>query len=290
VNQRVPRLVCLGLLLALSSPAAAEEALRLRFALHSQPIAAVELASLRKSLPSRSVRVFEPYEQREVTFEALGFGALLDAIYPGLWRDQEELLFTCSDGYQPTLPVQRVLEHRAWLAFDRSDEPGFTIHKHESGETKRIGLAPFYLIWENLDDAQLLSEGDYGWPYQLVAIDVIRTRDHFAEMAPPESAPRNVLDGFAAFRVHCSRCHTINGQGGSIGPELNGPVPSVESRSRGWLERRIDDPSLVMEKARMPRLNPQLPERERVIDDLLAYLEAMAQAKPSPEPETAGGR
>jgi cytochrome c2 len=98
-------------------------------------------------------------------------------------------------------------------------------------------------------------------------------------MAPPLSAPATVQAGFAAFRIHCSRCHTLNGEGGSIGPELNGSVPTAQLRDAAWLHRWIDDPSRVLPTARMPRLNPALPERERVIDEIIRYLQKMAAAK-----------
>ena len=75
----------------------------------------------------------EPYEERDVVFEAFPFADVLDLVYSPSWRSEEEILFTCSDGYQPTLPVQRVVDHQAWLAFDRADAAGFTIEKFESG-------------------------------------------------------------------------------------------------------------------------------------------------------------
>jgi cytochrome c2 len=88
-----------------------------------------------------------------------------------------------------------------------------------------------------------------------------------------------VQAGFDAFRVHCSRCHAVNGDGGSIGPELNAPVPKVQLRDAAWLRRWIDDPSRVLPTARMPRMNPALPERERTIDEIILYLQTMAAAK-----------
>ena len=251
---------------------------------------AATLASLRDQFPTSRIRVREPYEAGEVSFEALPFAAVLDAIYSPSWRDEEELLFTCSDGYQPTVPVQRVLHHRAWLAFDRVGEPGFSILKLESGQHKRIELGPFYLIWENIDDAQVQQEGDYGWPYQLVGVDLIRTAERFPRMLPPAGAPDDVRVGFAAFRVHCSRCHTINGEGGRIGPELNGPASAVELRDAAWLRRWLDDPSQIAPESRMPRLNPALPNRERTLSAILAYLEAMSRAKPTPTAGRAGER
>jgi mono/diheme cytochrome c family protein len=273
------------ILCEVSGPAAAGEAssaATLRFSLHAEPVATTDIASLRRTIASRRVRVFEPYESREVVFDALPFDAVLDAVYARAWRDQEELLFTCRDGYQPTVPVRRVLDHKAWLAFDRVDEDGFSILKLESGSRRRVDLSPVYLIWENLDDPRMREEGDYGWPYQLVGVDVIRPRDRFPHTAPPRGASRAAVEGYAAFRVHCSRCHTINGGGGAIGPELNYPVNPVEYWKGEWLRRWIDDPREIRPATRMPPFNPVLPERMRVIDNIIAYLEAMSTAKVDP--------
>lgn len=257
---------------------------QLSFSLHSKPVASVDIATLRRSVTPRRIRVFEPYEGREVAFDALAFDAVLDAVYGNDWRTQQELvfLFTCEDGYQPTLPVQRVLDHQAWLAFDRADEEGFSIHKLESGSQRRIDLSPFYLIWENLDDKQMRDEGDYGWPYQLVGVDLIEARERFPNTAPPKGASAAAVLGYAAFRVHCGRCHRINGAGGTIGPELNYPVSPVEYWKGEWLRKWIDDPSKIRPEARMPRLNPALPDRMQTIDNIIAYLQAMSNAKVEP--------
>ena len=87
------------------------------------------------------------------------------------------------------------------------------------------------------------AEGDYGWPYQLVGVELIRSRDRFPHMAPPASAPAAVQHGFAAFRIHCSRCHTVNGEGGQVGPELNRAESPAGRRDPAWLRAWIDDPS-----------------------------------------------
>jgi mono/diheme cytochrome c family protein len=253
----------------------------LQFSRHSEPVEHIALAELaRLSKPAR-IRVFEPYEEREVEFDALPFAPLLDAIYGTNWRSEEELLFTCSDGYQPTVPVQRALMHDAWLAFARVDQPDFSIRKLESGSRKRVDLSPFYLVWDNLKNDSLRLDGDYGWPYQLVGIDLVRTRDRFPRTAPPDDATPEAVAGYAAFRIHCSRCHAINGQGGSIGPELK----TLAIRDADWLRRWIDDPSALLATARMPRLNPQLANRDETIENLLAYLRAMSARKPAPQTE-----
>jgi mono/diheme cytochrome c family protein len=251
----------------------------LLFSRHAEPVARRSLAWMREAVAPATVRVHEPYESGEVSFEALPLAPLLDVVYGAAWREEEELLFTCRDGYQPTVPVARVLAHHAWLAFARADQPAFTIEKRESGEVKTIDLAPFYLVWENLGDATVRQEADYGWPYQVVGIDLIRTRDRFPAMAPPADASPEVAAGFVAFRVHCAKCHRMNGEGGTLGPELNPPARAVPRRDAAWLRAWIVDPDRIRPGTRMPALNPALPDRAAVVDRIIAYLDAMARAK-----------
>ena len=264
----------------------------LAFSLHAAPIHSLNLLELSRIVAPSLLRVFEPYEEREVEFRAIPFTSGLDFVYGDDWRAQPELLllFTCSDGYQPTLPVQRVLDHEAWLAFDRVGQASFSILKLESGSRKRIDLAPFYLIWDNLENAQLREEGDYGWPYQLVGVDLVRSRDRFPRSAPAEDAAPEVIAGYRAFGVHCNRCHAMNGEGGVIGPELNSPISPIEYRELDWLRRWIDDPAKIVPTSRMPRLNPALRNRGETIESLLAYLGAMSKRKLKPEKETPGAR
>ena len=269
---------------ATSIAAEPDTATTLAFSRHSQPIARLSLAELEQLTPRQAIEVHEPYEDGPARFAALSLERVLDAVYTPSWRSEEELLFSCLDGYQPTVPVARALTHRAWLALDRLDRPGFSIRKRESGAIREIELAPFYLIWQNLEDAKIRQEADYGWPYQLVGVDLIRRRDRFPRMTPPPGASDEVLAGFAAFRIHCSKCHPLNGEGGRIGPELNHAASPALHRDPAWLRDWIEDPSRILPNARMPALNPKLPDRARTVDEILAYLRAMANASNAPEP------
>ena len=95
--------------------------------------------------------------------------------------------------------------------------------------------------------------------------------------APPADASPQVNEGFTAFRIHCTRCHAVNGDGGTIGPELNRTANPAGRRDAAWLRRWIDDPAAISPNTRMERLNPELHDRAHVIDAIVAYLQAMAR-------------
>ncbi|MEZ4451965.1 MAG: hypothetical protein R3B09_21055 [Nannocystaceae bacterium] len=239
-------------------------------------------AAMEAKVAAQPVRVRDPYEGRDVVFEGLPAEALLDAVYGPAWRGEGEVLFTCRDLYRPSVPVRRFLEHRAFLALRRPERAAFTLDKPQAGEIKAVGLAPVYVVWENLEDAEIAAQGDYGWPYQVITIDLGDFAERFPRMTPDPDAGAEVMAGFQSFRHHCMPCHAINGDGGTLGPELNFPVSVTEYFDEGWLRRWIDDPASVRHRSRMPR--PTLRERDRaaIIDDLIAYLRAMAQKKQAP--------
>jgi mono/diheme cytochrome c family protein len=266
----------------------ADDAPGLTFSLRGRIQSTRALDELEALATAIEIRVFEPYEARPATFRALPFNQILDAVYGDAWRQEEELLLTCRDGYQPTFPVRRLIDYKAWLAFERPDSAAFSILKLESGERRSVDLSPYYLVWENLEDLELRNQGDYGWPYQLVGVDLIRAQDRYPSMTPPAEASPEVQSGFAAFRVHCSRCHAINGEGGGVGPELNHPLNPIEYREAKWLQQWIRDPASLVPTARMPPLNRELADRDRVIEEILAYLGAISKHKSLPKPEPGG--
>lgn len=50
------------------------------------------------------------------------------------------------------------------------------------------------------------------------------------------------------FQVGCSQCHTINGKGGRMGPDLTGVT---NRRSDDWIDRYIQNPQKMNPLARM---------------------------------------
>jgi ubiquinol-cytochrome c reductase cytochrome b subunit len=70
-------------------------------------------------------------------------------------------------------------------------------------------------------------------------------------------------------QLNCAYCHSIDGKGGLIGPELD---KAVGKETEEWLERHFRDPRAVTPGSRMPQLHLLDPE----IKDLTAYMESIA--------------
>ena len=237
------------------------------------------LEAFRKSWPDVDVDI-----RPGLAFDALPALPLLDEQLGPAWRQADELIFECADGYRAAVPVSRFLAHQAFFAVSRVDTD-FAIDKPVGSATVRTALAPAYLVWENMDDALVRSEGDWGWPYQVVGVTIAEhAAERYARMAPPADASESATRGFAVFRRYCSRCHAINGEGGAVGPELNYPASVSEYIEPSWLRRWVDAPQTVRRGTPMPGLPEGIPERDAALDDVLAYLNAMAQRKLGPDP------
>lgn len=93
-------------------------------------------------------------------------------------------------------------------------------------------------------------------------------------LAPDHPAMR----GNTLFQQRCSTCHSINGIGGEVGPELNRPMAVTEYWDEKALRQIMKDPSKVRDNSKMPAFHLKDP----MIDDILAYLSWMAKNKKLP--------
>lgn len=248
---------------------------------HGKVVKILTIQELKQIAPPESVRVFDPNQGKEVEFQALPLKAILNKVYGELWKKSEELLFTCRDGYQPSLPLQRFQDFDSLLAFELKGSKAFTIH-NVTESNRKTNLAPYYLIWNNLKSPDLQTGDGAFWPYQLVGIDLIQFVDHFPKLAPPESSSENVRSGFLHFRKYCLQCHALNGDGGHTGPELNYPVNVTEYYNEALLKKWIADPSSIRWKTPMPALKKNMKDQDQVIEQIVAYLKAMKSKKIQP--------
>ena len=69
----------------------------------------------------------------------------------------------------------------------------------------------------------------------------------------------------------CSSCHTVNGKGGDVGPDLTNEGNS--GRSKQWLAQQIRDPKKHDPATVMPGFGNRLSKEQ--INELVAYLESL---------------
>ncbi len=182
-----------------------------------------------------------------------------------------ELVFTSKDGYAPNTSFDNLLQQSAVLVFREHGKKDFAFEKVLQGKSM-ITPAPFYVIWEKAPSAEAVP-----WPYQLVQIEVVDFKVKYAKLYPlTESAGTSVAKGFSVFKSECLRCHSINLQGGELGPELNVPKNVTEYWAPEILKSFVRNSADFRLRDKMPSFLHLKPEQ---LDDVLAYLAYMKDHK-----------
>jgi mono/diheme cytochrome c family protein len=251
----------------------------LRFLRAGTVVKTVDLPTLERSCPVETVEIDDPYYQAQKAFLAvplrcvleLGFGPL------GASFDREDVFLRARDGYVKPATGSRLSESGGYLAFAdarrtrRGDEPRF-----DPIDRRQVDPGPYYLVWAK---PQQRDVHQYPWPYQLVAIEIASFETEYPHTLPRTAAPDAAAwAGFAVFRADCIACHAINGEGGTIGPELNVPQSIVEYRPAEQIKAYIRDPA-TFRYGSMPA-HPHLSTRQ--LDALLAYFTTMKTLKHDP--------
>jgi mono/diheme cytochrome c family protein len=117
------------------------------------------------------------------------------------------------------------------------------------------------------------------WPYQLVEVAVAAFEEAFPATVPTGLPAEDAgWAGYRLFQRACASCHSINGQGGKIGPDLNVPQSIVEYRPEEQIRAYVRDPQ-TFRYTSMPA-HPGLDAAD--LDALIAYFEAMRVRKRDP--------
>ena len=232
-------------------------------------------AELKQACGVTRVEIADPYYQKTKTFLAFPLACVLEQGFgkPVSASRDENFFLRASDGYVKPASGARLAEPGGWLAFadvefTHGDTPGW-----EPIDRRQLDPGPFYMVWSG---AGQTDEHRYPWPYQLAAIEIAPFEARYPHTLPkglPPDAP--AWTGFAVFRAECVACHAINGEGGTIGPELNLPLSIVEYRPAEQLKRFIHDPAQFRYTS-MPA-HPQLTPEQ--LDGLIAYFTAMRDRK-----------
>ncbi len=82
----------------------------------------------------------------------------------------------------------------------------------------------------------------------------------------------NILRGKQIYVANgCANCHTINGQGGSGGPDLS-TVAARQGHNYTWFKKVISSPALIKQGSVMPAYNTLT---DRDMRDLISYLSSL---------------
>lgn len=220
------------------------------------------LGELRARVRPETVRGFDPYYQREKTFEALPLEPVLRLAYGDEHFAAKEFVLRARDGYTVPINGARLLEG-AYLAFADADGAWEPIG------AQKANPGPWYVVWKHQTDLTTHPR-----PWALASVSIESFEEVFPLLVPPGDDAQ-VKRGFALFRDHCVKCHALNQQGGRVGPELNVPQNVTEYRDERFLRAWIADPSQYRISVMPP--SPQLSEDD--LTALLGYLRAMKATK-----------
>ena len=214
----------------------------------------------------------DPVYHKSKSYEAIPLKAVL-AHVPGfdkLDAKNTQLVFECEDGYSPSMSLEKVLGKQSFLAVKDLDAPKGSdwIDIVKGPETKKI--APFYVVYTDAPE----KDYTYKCPYNLVRMRLAPISDETKVLFPKDDD--TMVKGYDLFRIHCKTCHSVNGIGGKMGPELNFPKSVTEYWKTDEIKKFVKNPADYRNEAKMPA-QTQLSDLE--INEIVRYLEYMAKHK-----------
>lgn len=179
------------------------------------------------------------------------------------------IVFECIDGYKPEMPLELFLETKSFLAFKDVDAPkGFNWEKIIKNGNE-MNADPFYLVYTSVST----DNQEYKWPYNVIKFHLEPKNKNIEALHPKDD--ETAMKGFKLFQKHCITCHSINGIGGEMGPELNYPKSVTEYWKETELVDYIVNPASFRNKVKMPTLGITKQESQEIVD----YLKYMSEKK-----------
>lgn len=260
------------------TPAVVAGGPELRFVRDGNLVRALDLATLRAQCGARTVSIDDPYYGRQKSYRAcplaevlkLGFGAARAAL------GGEDVVFRATDGYAKPSPADRLAEEGGYVAFSDADVDNGGAPAWQPIDRKQVDPGPYYLVWSKPEQRDTHR---YPWPYELAEIEVTTLATRYPHTVPagaPAGSPAH--NGYETFKSDCIACHSINGEGGKVGPDLNVPKSIVEYRPADQIIQYIRDPA-TFRYTSMPA-HTYLSRGQ--LSELLVYFRTMSQQKHDP--------
>jgi mono/diheme cytochrome c family protein len=238
----------------------------LEFRVAGSSISSAPLSALEKALTARDVVLAksEFAGGRDKHYRAFALRDVLDFAFGKRWlsSDYSDVSFVALDGYAAVGPLSKASEDGGFLAFQDLDaasgwEPVGS-HKADPG--------PFFVVWTGTTQT---TANQYPWPWQVAALNLVRFEDQYAKTVPRGAAAGSPeRRGYALFKGRCFRCHSVNSEGGKIGPDLNEPMSVTAYRPKRMVKEFIREPS----KYRHTYMPDHRDLSARDLEDLWRYL------------------
>jgi cytochrome c2 len=254
------------LAISLQHSHAAEENPTLKYLKSGKPVKELTLGELKSKLEMHSIELYDheygkPKKYMGFTVrDVLALGFASELIDP----DFTDIAFTALDGYESVSVLSKMKEKGGYIVFADLSYPGW-----EPVGRAQASPGPFYLVWTGKDQ---LPENEYPWPWQIASINIMRFPDQYPLVYPAGAGEGSAAyKGYEIFKGRCVKCHSMNKQGGKVGPDLNAPESIVTYRSEYMIKEFIKHPS----KYRYTQM-PDHPDLTDVdLNNLIAYFRYM---------------
>lgn len=209
---------------------------------------------------------YDPFFKKDMSYKAFPLKENLMMVMGEQEMSPDmQVIFHCTDGYRPHMPLQQVLKSNGFLAYrDVSLEEG-----QEWADSLSSKFSPFYLVWPEADH----NDKTFATPYGLASIELKPASVEFSAALPDDDT---VIQGFELFSNTCMRCHSMNKVGGSMAPELNYPKNITEYWTKENIWAFIQAPTSFRFNSKMP---PMTAIDEAEFEKIYDYLVAMKDIK-----------
>ncbi|MEZ4886421.1 MAG: cytochrome c [Chitinophagales bacterium] len=203
---------------------------------------------------------FDNFFTEPITFRGFPLKPIIDSLkLEGM--DNLQLTFVCTDGYKPSIPLVNALH-----------EEGYITHQGEEDlkawpDSIRKRIPPYYVTWKTDEPNKDLIN-----PYGVTSMRVELIGFNYDKLLPQKVKEDSLLsNGFKLYEKMCMKCHSVNKEGGDLGPELNYPQNITEYRSKEFMFAFIKNPQAFRYNSKMH----SIPLSDEKLDLIYNYLEVM---------------